>query len=125
MMPTRAAAPTSKGIEPDDKPSEGKHDPHGLAWTRGAPPIDAHLFGNTTGAVDLVGFSATRHSDDKGDGTGHGRRASGFRAVDAGTLTFKTGAGQSETWALQPGEGDTIEMVELTSWTGTGLRVYW
>jgi hypothetical protein len=100
-----------------------------MPWTRGAPPIDCEVFaGFATPAVNLVAASVARNTDDKGNGTGNGRRASGLLALDAGTAVFKTGAGgggNPVTVALQAGQGFAIEMVELTSWTGTQLVVFW
>ena len=98
--------------------AEAHADPHGIQWIRGVPPIDAHLYATADFPVaDLAAVSTTR-------GTG-GRRASGFRAVEGGTLVFVTGGGSTETWVLQAGEGDTIEMTSITSYSGATIRVYW
>ncbi len=106
------------------------HDPHGIAWTRGAPPITAHLYA----AVDIAGKdmaaeSIARKADDKGDGTGtKGRRASGFRVPagdKGGVLTFVDGCGNTEAWTLAAGEGDSVEIASVTSWTGDNIRIYW
>ena len=126
--PTRAAAPTAAPPYPDNASSEGRADPHGIHWMRGAPPITAGLYAAAALAgLDLVGESKRRKADDKGNGTGNGRRASGFRVPngDGGTLVFVDGCGNTETWALASGEGDGVEMVSIVSWGGTALRIYW
>jgi hypothetical protein len=69
-------------------------------------PLDATLL-TAPNARDLVALSTSR-------GTG-GRCASGFRLIDAGDLTFTTGAGKVETWASLPaGFALTVELASIT-----------
>jgi hypothetical protein len=123
----KAAAPTATKPSKDNESTEGRADPHGVWWTRGAPPIDCEVFGTVEVPVDLVAQSVARNSDSSGAGTGTGRRASGFLITDAtgGTIVFTTGAGNSGSMVLGAGVGMSIEMTELTSYTGTALVVFW
>ena len=124
--PIRLAAPTAATPVKDNGPSEGRADPHGIHWMRGAPPIDCKIYSSgDTYPADLVAASVTRKSDDSGASTGNGRRASGLLALDGGTVVFITGAGNSVTAALAAGQGFDIEMTTLTSWSGTQLLVFW
>jgi hypothetical protein len=69
-------------------------------------PLDATLLTASNGR-DLVALSTSR-------GTG-GRRATGFQLLEAGDLTFTTGAGKVETWAALPvGFALTVELTSIT-----------
>jgi hypothetical protein len=114
----RYAAPTSQPTPGDNTASEGRADPHGIHWTRGAPPFD-HM-SLAAGAADLVALSTSR-------GTG-GRRASGWYVLAPCTLSVVTGAGQTETYqggTLQAGTGLSVEMTEITVGAGGVVVVFW
>jgi hypothetical protein len=140
--PYRYAAPTGNTPKKDGATAWSVAGPHGEAWMRSLSPIDATNF-NATGAIntvptgystypsapgiDLVALSKARKSDSNGDGTGVGRRASGFLAADStgGTVVFTTGSGQVETWVVPAGGGASVEMTHLAAYSGTNLIVFW
>lgn len=118
----RYAAPTAQPTNRDGGASEGRADPHGIHWTRGAPPLDCASYAAPS-AVDLVAASVARHTDSLGTGAGVGRRASGFQMLTAGTVTIVTGANQTETFqgaTLPQGYSVTVEILTITS-SGTVL----
>jgi hypothetical protein len=114
----RLAAPTAQPAQDGTVP-ELRADPHGLQWTRGAPPIDLKTYPTPTNQ-DVVADSTSR-------GTG-GRRASGFRLLGGGTVTITTGAGQTDNYngaSLPAGYAETIEFTKITSSDAVGVVVFW
>ncbi len=121
----RYAAPTAQKPSREGYSSEGVAAPHGEHWTRQLPPLDFKSY-NAPSAADVVADSVARHTDSNGDGSGTGRRASGFLMVTAGTLTLHTGAGQDESFQGQTLPADFGFACEFTSVTSSGIVVvYW
>jgi hypothetical protein len=123
----RVASPTAERTGENETPSEGRADPHGIHWMRGAAPIDANTY-SAPSNLDVVAESVSRHSDSHGDGTGTGRRASGFRLLGGGTVTLTTGSGATNTYngqTLPAGYGETVEFTRITSSDAAGVVVFW
>lgn len=111
----RFADPTNQA--PSAAGAELRADPHGIQHVRGAPPFDFMSLA-TPSAEDLVARSVTRHTDSNGDGSGVGRRATGFQMLTSGTVTVVTGANQTETFQgamLPQGFAVTGEILKITS----------